>query len=107
MQQRFVIALALIGSPELILLDEPTSALDPVVAADTMDLLDRCLAGGTTAMVLITHDLGLAARRVSTLMVMHDGRLVEEAATEDLLERPQSQAAKALSAHKCWLSVPC
>ncbi|MEM8803114.1 MAG: ATP-binding cassette domain-containing protein [Pseudomonadota bacterium] len=107
MQQRFVIAMALIGSPDLIVLDEPTSALDPVVAADTMDLLDESLSDGETAMILITHDLGLAAKRVSQLMVMDAGRLVEHATTADLLERPSSVAAKALSAHRSWLEVPC
>lgn len=107
MQQRFVIAMALIGSPDLIVLDEPTSALDPVVAADTMDLLDEFLSGGETAMILITHDLGLAAKRVSRLMVMDAGRLVENATTADLLERPSSDAAKALSAHRSWLELPC
>ncbi len=107
MQQRFVIAMALIGTPELIVLDEPTSALDPVVAADTMDLLDAFLGTRRTAMVLITHDLGLAARRVAHLMVMQDGRIVEQATTADLLDHPQSPAAQALSAHRSWLSVPC
>ncbi len=107
MQQRFVIAMALIGSPDLIVLDEPTSALDPVVAAATMDLLDQYLRSGDTAMMLITHDLGLAARRVSSLMVMHDGRIVEQASTSEILERPQTQAAKSLSAHRNWMALPC
>lgn len=107
MQQRFVIAMALIGAPELIVLDEPTSALDPVVAADTMDLLDRFLADRKTAMMLITHDLALAARRVSQLMVMDQGRLVEQAETETLLHCPRSDAAKALSAHRSWVALPC
>ena len=107
MQQRFVIAMALIGSPDLIVLDEPTSALDPVVAAATMDLLDQHLDGRDTAMMLITHDLGLAARRVSTLMVMQDGGIVERAPTEDILERPQTAAAQSLSAHRNWMALPC
>jgi peptide/nickel transport system ATP-binding protein len=107
MQQRFVIAMALIGTPDLIVLDEPTSALDPIVAAGTMDLLDRCLSGTETAMILITHDLGLAARRVSQLMVLDAGRIVERAPTQTLLDHPQSDAAKALSAHKSWVSLPC
>ncbi|MBC6443464.1 MAG: ATP-binding cassette domain-containing protein [Rhodobacteraceae bacterium] len=107
MQQRFVIAMALIGSPELIVLDEPTSALDPVVAADTMNLLDRFLEGCQTAMILITHDLCLAARRVAQLMVMHDGQIVERAATADLLHRPETEAARALTAHRSWLALPC
>ncbi|GFE52321.1 hypothetical protein So717_40740 [Roseobacter cerasinus] len=107
MQQRFVIAMALIGTPDLIVLDEPTSALDPVVAAATMDLLDRHLDGRETAMMLITHDLGLAARRVFQLMVMHDGQLVEQAPTDDILLRPQTRAAQALVAHRNWMALPC
>ncbi|MEO0912664.1 MAG: ATP-binding cassette domain-containing protein [Pseudomonadota bacterium] len=107
MQQRFVIAMALIGTPDLIVLDEPTSALDPVVAAGTMDLLEEHLSAGRTAMLLITHDLGLAARRVSELMVMDAGRIVERAATEDLLQSPKTQAAQSLSNHRNWLALPC
>ncbi|SHF43614.1 peptide/nickel transport system ATP-binding protein/peptide/nickel transport system ATP-binding protein [Ruegeria intermedia] len=107
MQQRFVIAMALIGAPDLIVLDEPTSALDPVVAATTMDLLSVTLKDRNTAMLLITHDLGLAARRVDTLMVMDEGRLVERGRTEDILENPQTRAAKSLSAHRSWLALPC
>jgi len=107
MQQRFVIAMALIGAPDLIILDEPTSALDPVIAAGTMDLLSSFLDGKDTAMVLITHDLGLAARRVDTLMVMDAGRLVEQGQTEGILERPQTPAAQSLAAHRNWLALPC
>ncbi|MEL6415586.1 MAG: ATP-binding cassette domain-containing protein [Pseudomonadota bacterium] len=107
MQQRFVIAMALIGAPDLIALDEPTSALDPVVAAATMELLSGFLDGKNTAMVLITHDLGLAALRVDRLLVMEAARLVEQGATEDILERPETQAAQALSAHRNWMALPC
>lgn len=107
MQQRFVIAMALMGVPDLIVLDEPTSALDPVIAAATMGLLDRHLQGGKTAMMIITHDLGLAARRVSQLMVMHEGQIVERALTKDILERPQSDPSKALVAHRNWRALPC
>ncbi len=107
MQQRFVIAMALIRSPELIVLDEPSSALDPVVAAATMDLLDQHLEGKETAMILITHDLGLAARRVSKLMVMEAGRIVEHAPTEKILQHPQTRAARSLAAHRSWIKLPC
>ncbi|WP_424973240.1 ATP-binding cassette domain-containing protein [Dinoroseobacter sp. S76] len=107
MQQRFVIAMALIGEPDLIVLDEPTSALDPVVAAASMDLLDRSLDGRQTAMMLITHDLGLAARRVAELMVMQDGRIVERAPTSRILEQPQTAAARALAIHRNWMALPC
>jgi peptide/nickel transport system ATP-binding protein len=107
MQQRFVIAMALIGAPDLIVLDEPTSALDPVVAAATMDLLGTFLKNKDTAMILITHDLGLAAKHVETLMLMEAGRLVEQGHTKDILERPKTEAAKALSTHRSWLALPC
>ena len=107
MQQRFVIAMALIGTPDLLVMDEPTSALDPVVAAGTMDLLDGYLSDRTTALLLITHDLGLAARRVARLIVMEDGRIVEDAPTAQFLAAPQTPAAKALCAHRNWLELPC
>ena len=107
MQQRFVIAMALIGSPDLIVLDEPTSALDPVVAAATMTLLDQYLAHRQTAMVLITHDLGLAASRVSHLMVMDAGHIVEKGSTDQILDRPMTQAAAKLSQHRSWMTLPC
>ncbi len=107
MQQRFVIALALLGTPELLVLDEPTSALDPVIAARTMKLLDSVLAHGQTAILLITHDLGLAARRVDRLLVMHDGHIVEDAATAALLAHPRTPAASALTRHRSWLTLPC
>ncbi|MEP5153219.1 ATP-binding cassette domain-containing protein [Planktotalea sp.] len=107
MQQRFVIAMALIGAPDLIVLDEPTSALDPVIAAATMGLLEKFLTSKDTAMLLITHDLGLAARRVHKLMVMEAGCLVEQGHTADILEQPQTKAAAALSAHRNWMALPC
>ena len=107
MQQRFVIAMALLGSPDLIVLDEPTSALDPVVAADTMDLLEAQVAGTRTTMLLITHDIGLVAKRVAQVLVMHDGRVVETAPTETLLSNPRTDAARALTAHRSWLALSC
>ncbi|MEO0566737.1 MAG: ATP-binding cassette domain-containing protein [Pseudomonadota bacterium] len=107
MQQRFVIAMALIGAPDLIVLDEPTSALDPIVAARSMDLLDTHLLRSNTAMILITHDLGLAARRVAKLLVMHEGQIVERGPTDEVLQRPQTDAAKALAAHQNWMALPC
>jgi ABC-type dipeptide/oligopeptide/nickel transport system ATPase component len=97
----------LIGTPDLLVMDEPTSALDPVVAAGTMDLLEDYFKDRQTALLLITHDLGLAARRVARLMVMEAGRIVEDAPTEAFLAAPQTQAAKALCAHRNWLELPC
>jgi ABC-type glutathione transport system ATPase component len=107
MQQRFVIAMALIGRPFLLIMDEPTSALDPIVAAQTMELLDRQLAESGTALMLITHDLGLAARRVDRLLVMADGRIVEDAPTARLLSTPQTREASHLVSHRAWANLPC
>ena len=106
MQQRFVIAMAFIGQPALIIMDEPTSALDPIIAASTMALLEQQLAGHKTALLLITHDLALAARRVDRLLVIDDGQIVEDAATSVLLASPSSSAARALVAHRSWVVLP-
>lgn len=107
MQQRFVVAMALMGAPQLLVLDEPTSALDPVIAAATMELVDRHLSTTNTAMLLITHDLGLAARRAERVLVLDAGNLVEDAPTERLLARPASAAAQNLVAHRNWAVLPC
>ena len=102
MQQRFAIALALIGRPRLLIADEPTSALDPLAAARAMDLMDRCLAGSETALLLITHDLALAARRVTRLVILSRGRVVEDGATADVLDAPRSSEGRALVANRRW-----
>lgn len=107
MQQRFVIAMALIGAPKLLILDEPTSALDPVIAASTMALVDRHLEASETAMLLITHDLGLAVRRAERILVMDAGQIVEDAQTAILLAAPSSDAARSLVAHRNWAVLPC
>lgn len=107
MQQRFVIAMALIGAPNLLVMDEPTSALDPIVAARTMVLLEDYLAARDTALVLITHDLGLAAGRVTRLLVMNAGRIIEDRPTSELLAAPRTTQAASLCAHRNWLALPC
>lgn len=107
MQQRFAIAMALIGTPDLLVMDEPTSALDPVVAASTMSLLENYLSDRQTALLLITHDLGLAACRMDRLMVMQTGRIVEDAPTQKVLSAPKTDAARSLCLHRSWLELPC
>ena len=74
MAQRAALALALAGDPELLIADEPTSALDPATRADIVDLL----RGAGTALLLVTHDLELAAGLCDRTLVLDDGRLVEE-----------------------------
>lgn len=107
MQQRFVIGMAMIGQPALLVMDEPTSALDPIVAAQSMALLNDHLSGSDTALMLITHDLGLAAQHVSRILVMDDGQIVEDSPADTLLDSPQTLTAKSLCAHRNWLALPC
>lgn len=107
MQQRFVIALALLSRPELLILDEPTSALDPVIAAATLELVESHSVKTGTTILVVTHDLGLAAARADWLLVLDAGRIVEDAATPELLARPKSAAARALVSHRNWAELPC
>ncbi|MGY6411987.1 MAG: ABC transporter ATP-binding protein [Alkalilacustris sp.] len=107
MQQRFVIALALLGRPALVIMDEPTSALDPTVAAQTLWLTQEMLADTGAALLLITHDLGLALAQADRVLVMDAGRLVEDAPGTALLATPRSAAACHLVAHRCWAHLPC
>lgn len=107
MQQRFVIAMALLGRPSLLILDEPTSALDPVIAAATMSLLDQHLYGSSTAMLLITHDLGLATTRADRVLVLENGRIIEDGKTSQILTSPASDAARTLVANRNWAVLQC
>ncbi|MBL1420524.1 MAG: ATP-binding cassette domain-containing protein [Alphaproteobacteria bacterium] len=107
MQQRFVIALALLAPLELLILDEPTSALDPIIAAATLDLVDDHIANTDTTLLIVTHDLGLAATRAERLMVLSEGRIIEDAATEDLLSAPATAVTQSLVAHRNWAELPC
>jgi peptide/nickel transport system ATP-binding protein len=89
MRQRAMIAMALALDPAVLLADEPTTALDVTVQAQIMDLLLALQAQRGTAVVLITHDLGLVAGHADRVAVMYAGRVVETAATEDLYYRPR------------------
>lgn len=95
MRQRIVIAIALSCEPKVIFADEPTTSLDVTTQAQIMDLLDKLRKEFNIAVVLVTHDLALAASRVDEAMVMYAGRLVEKLSTADISERasmPYSQA---------------
>jgi peptide/nickel transport system ATP-binding protein len=89
MRQRAMIAMALALDPAVLLADEPTTALDVTVQAQIMDLLLRLQADRGTAVVLITHDLGLVAGHADRVVVMYAGRVVETASTDDLYYRPR------------------
>jgi peptide/nickel transport system ATP-binding protein len=89
MRQRAMIAMALINSPKLIIADEPTTALDVTVQAQILELIERLQAETGTAVIMITHDLGVVAEMTHEIAVMYAGRIVERAPTRELFAAPQ------------------
>lgn len=97
-KQRIIIAQALVQSPGLIVADEPTTALDVTVQAEILDLLRRARDEFDTAIVLITHNMGVVADLADRVAVMYRGELVEQAPVRELFENPQADYTKALLA---------
>jgi len=89
LRQRVVIAIAVACGPRLLIADEPTTALDVTIQAGILDLLRDLRHRLGTAIVLITHDLGVVADVADRVLVMYAGRKVEEAGAEDLFAAPQ------------------
>jgi oligopeptide transport system ATP-binding protein len=89
MRQRVMIAMALALEPKLLIADEPTTALDVTIQAQVLDLLKRLAAEQGTAVILITHDLGVVAGMTKRVNVMYAGFVVESATTADLFARPR------------------
>ena len=89
MRQRVMIAMALALQPKLLIADEPTTALDVTIQAQVLDLLQRLAAEFGTAVILITHDLGVVAGMTKRINVMYAGYVVESATTVDLFARPR------------------
>ncbi len=89
MRQRAMIAMALIGDPELLIADEPTTALDVTVQAQILDLMVDLQKEFNSAIVIITHDLGVVAETCNDVVVMYAGRVVESGSVEDIFYRPE------------------
>jgi peptide/nickel transport system ATP-binding protein len=89
MRQRIMIAMALLNGPELLIADEPTTALDVTVQAQIIELLRDLQKEFGTAIVLITHDLGVVADMADDVVVMYGGRIVERGSVDDIYYRPQ------------------
>ena len=98
MRQRVMLAIAFSCRPEVLLADEPTTALDVTVQAQILDLMDELKAELGTAIVLITHDLGIVAERCDHVAVMYAGQIVEFAPASELFAAPKHPYTQALLA---------
>jgi len=98
MRQRVVIAMAIANSPKVLIADEPTTALDVTVQAQILEVIQKVQKQFGTAVVLITHDLGVVARVCDRVNVMYAGRFVERAAVADLFDAPTHPYTRGLLA---------
>ena len=89
MQQRVVIAMALAKDPALLILDEPTTGLDATVEAEVLDLVSQLQSELDTAVLFISHNLGVISKMCSRVGVLYAGRLVEEGPVETVLQDPR------------------
>jgi oligopeptide/dipeptide ABC transporter ATP-binding protein len=96
MQQRALIAIALACSPAVLLADEPTTALDVTIQAQILNLMKRINQDHETAIILVTHDLGVAAEFCDSIAVMYAGRIVEKGSVDQVVEDPQHPYTKGL-----------
>lgn len=94
--QRVMLALALAGDPKVIVADEPTTALDLVTQAQILELLVRITDSRALGLLLVSHDLAVVAQLVHRVVVMHEGRIVEEGRAADVLGNPEHPSTRAL-----------
>jgi oligopeptide/dipeptide ABC transporter ATP-binding protein len=98
MRQRVMIAMALSCEPKLLIADEPTTALDVTIQAQILELIKKIQADTGTALLLITHDLGVVAEMVHDVVVMYAGRVVESGSVEEVLLQPKHPYTEGLLA---------
>ena len=98
MRQRVMIAMALLARPRLLLADEPTTALDVTIQAQVLDLMAELARETGTAIILVTHDLGVVARLCDRVVVLYGGRVMEEAPAEVLFDAPAHPYTRGLLA---------
>lgn len=96
MRQRIMIAMALSARPEILIADEPTTALDVTIQAQVLDLIRSLQDEMETAVILITHDMGVVAEMADTVMVMYAGEVVEYADVKSLFDSPKHPYTKGL-----------
>lgn len=91
LNQRVMIALALLGEPKLLIADEPTTALDMSVQAEVLDLIDELRRKNDLTVLLVTHDLGIVRDRATSIAVLHKGRMVEQGPARSVVEAPSAE----------------
>jgi len=106
MRQRAMIGAALLGEPDLLIADEPTTALDVTVQAQILGLLRELRAQSNAALILITHDLGVVAGHCDHMLVMDDGRLLEEGPTREVFAAPANERTAKLIAASPRIDTP-
>lgn len=106
MQQRVMIAMALSCNPELLICDEPTTSVDVTVQAQLLELIDNLRSQFGTAVILITHNLGIVARYVDRVNVMYAGRLMETGPTDDIYNQARHPYTRGLIASVPRLDLP-
>lgn len=106
-RQRVMIAMAIACEPDLLIADEPTTALDVTVQAQILDLIDELIEDTGTALMLITHDLGVVSEMTDRIAVMYAGRIIETGRTDDVFARmahPYARGLFAASPHGATLA---
>ncbi len=88
MRQRVMIAMAMLCCPDVLIADEPTTALDVTIQAQILDLMDELKHSSDTAIMLITHDMGVVAEATDRVIVMYAGQVVEQNSTENIFKAP-------------------
>jgi len=96
MRQRAMIAMAMACNPKILIADEPTTALDVTIQAQIFELMERLRREHDTAIILITHDMGVVAELADEVAVMYMGKIVEAGTVDDVLRRPRHPYTKAL-----------
>ena len=102
MRQRIAIAIALACNPQLLIADEPTSALDAATQSQVLQLIRQIQQKRNMSLLLITHDLKVVADNCDRVLVLHEGKIVEQGLVQDVLQRPQHPYTQMLVAASFW-----